>query len=305
MSDADIPQTPAEADVPSDWAETGIERRRERLDRKRRRDKQLVVGFMAGVAIVALIGGGAVWALSAFGGAKVTSYLPVRSSKNKAIPVASPSKPVAVPTPYFAQHGSVTLRLPVSVDDLTEVGFHQAAYRYAVKLSTKLPDADSSKAKKNGGTGRNKASQSKTADAWLVGSVLRMWRGRPGKPDTAADVGAKAGSRVIAPVDGRVRLVKHYELYGKYGDYEIHIQPDGAPTLDLVMIHIDEPVVRAGDRVSSGITPIGKVRKLSDRIRHQLGHYSGDPGDHTHLQLNDATDPKYKGLDDAPALPAD
>ncbi len=303
QEDADTSSEYPTDDTPSNWAEIGVARRHHRLERRRRRNKRIALGLAAGVLVVGVLAGGAAWGHRLTGDSPV-GFVPTRSSENKNLPVVKPTAPVAEPTPYFAQHGSVKLRLPVAVNDLTEVGFHQAAYRYAVKLSTKLPDADSAKAKKEGGTGRDKASQAESADAWLIGNVLRMWRSRPGKPNTAADVGAKAGTQVVSPVDGTVLLVKQYDLYGKDADYELHIRPDDGPTLDLVMIHIEDPVVKAGDRVSAGITPLGKIRKLSDRIKHQLAHYTGEAGNHTHLQLNDTTDPKYKGLKDAPVLPA-
>jgi hypothetical protein len=76
----------------------------------------------------------------------------------------------------------------------------------------------------------------------------------------------------------------------------VHIQPDGRPELDLVLIHVKSPSVRAGDRVMAGASPLGVVRKFSDRMNLQLGHYTKGGGDHTHLQLNDTTDPEYKGL---------
>ena len=58
------------------------------------------------------------------------------------------------------------------------------------------------------GTSRDTSRQPTGADAVLVGKVLRMWRARPGKPDTAADVGAKPGTNVISPVTGTVVKIK-------------------------------------------------------------------------------------------------
>jgi hypothetical protein len=62
------------------------------------------------------------------------------------------------------------------------------------------------------------------------------------------------------------------------------------------MIHVAKPKVKAGDRVMAGASPIGEVRKFSHLMNLQLEHYTKGGGDHTHLQINDATDPEYEGL---------
>lgn len=207
--------------------------------------------------------------------------------------------PASRPTPIIASYRELCLRLPVRLEDLTEVGFHQAAYGYATHLKTPMPPADMKAAKKRKTTDRDLTKQAAGTDAPLTGSALVMWRNRPGKPDSAIDVGAKPGSDVLAPLSGVVVKVKKYALYGKHEDYEIHIQPAGYANLDCVLIHVTDVTVRPGDSVIAGTSRIGAVRKLSDRVTHQLGHYTRDGGDHTHLQLNDATDPDYKGLDGA------
>ena len=135
----------------------------------------------------------------------------------------------------------------------------------------------------------------------LAGTVLRMWRPRPGQPDTAVDVGAKPGTAVFSPVTGTVVKVKRYKLYGKCDDYEIHIQPDGYPNLDLVMIHIDDVVVLRRATAWSGGRDAHRARCASSPTSSttQLASYTKDGGNHMHLQLNDATDPTYKGLEGA------
>lgn len=203
------------------------------------------------------------------------------------------------PTPTFASYKKLKLRLPVRAKSLTEVGFHQAAYGYAVPMKTPLKDAKLSSASNHRGTNRKIAAQPTGPDAVLIGKVLRMWRPRPGRPDTAVDVGAKPGTNVFAPVDGTVVKVKRYKLYGKWDDYEIHIRPDGYENLDVVLIHVKNVTCAPGDRVTSGETRIAAVRKLSDKFYDQLASYTKGGGDHVHLQINDATDPTYKGLEGA------
>ena len=206
-------------------------------------------------------------------------------------------------TPIFAAYKSLQLRLPVAVSDLTEVGFHQAAYTYALHTTTTLTEADNSDTRAAHTTGRETSTQPTGADAALQGKFIRMWRSRPGNPDSAADVGAAPGSDVFSPVSGTVIKIKPYKLYGKHDDFEIHIQPKGWPAIDLVIIHVTDLSVAVGDEVVGGVTRIAAVRKLSDRVHHQLGDYTGDGGDHVHVQLNNSKDPRYKGLEGAITVP--
>ncbi len=104
---------------------------------------------------------------------------------------------------------------------------------------------------------------------------------------------------MFSPVTGTVVKVKKYLLYGKWDDYELHIRPDGYPDLDIVMIHVTDVSAKPGDRVQAGETRIAAVRKVSDKFYVQLSSYTKGGGNHVHLQVNDATDPKYKGLEGA------
>jgi biotin carboxyl carrier protein len=201
--------------------------------------------------------------------------------------------------PLFASYKSLQLRLPVPVDQLTEVGFHQAAYNYALHMATPLPDADSQVVKASKTTSRTPDQRPTGVAAVLGGKVLRLWRSRPGKPDSAVDVGAPAGTSVFSPVNGTITKIKPYKLYGRLDDVELHIQPDGWSDIDLVMIHITDVSVAVGDKVKAGVTPVAKIRNLHKLVHHQLGDYTVGGGDHVHFQLNNAKDPQYKGLEGA------
>ncbi len=281
-------------------------------DRRRKQRAQRRRGVSAAVAIVlvaaVLIG----WrytsdrraAAQPLTGTQTAGAAPATGSKRIDAPDPSLASiralsPKPKPTPVFAAYRGIELRLPVPLEKLTEVGFHQASYTYAVHLTTPLPDADAKAAKREKTTHRDLSTQSSDAEAPLTGSVLRLWRSRPGKPDSAVDVGAPAGTDVLAPVTGTVIKIKRYKLYGKYDDYELHIQPLGHPELDLVLIHVDDVGVVPGDKVVAGVTRLAAVRKLSDRVHHQLGDYTKGGGDHTHIQLNNARSPEYKGLEGA------
>lgn len=191
------------------------------------------------------------------------------------------------PTPFFANYRSLHLYLPVAPTDLTEIGFHQASGDHALNMDSLLPDADMTQAEANRGTGRAVQEADSTGPGVLSGSVLRMWRSnRSGPPDTAVDVGGAPGTTVYAPVSGEVIGVRPYSLYGECEDFEVHIQPSGWPEVDVVMIHITDVMVNTGDTVVGGVTPIARIRLLSDRITHQISAYTSDGGDHVHIQLN-------------------
>lgn len=111
------------------------------------------------------------------------------------------------------------------------------------------------------------------------------------------------GATVYAPVTGTVVKVKEYSLYNNeaYPDVQVHIQPQGRPDLDVVLIHLSDVTVNEGDEVVGGATPVAAVRDVYAYIGEemQLKSYTaeGDNGNHTHIQVNNANSKKYHGLD--------
>lgn len=285
------PATPALP--PEDWPDACAERReRHRAARERARAQRRVL-LLTALAAAALVAG---WRTLATGSSAASGEIaPARGgapvSRVRELDAAEKQAPA---TPLFATHDGLRLHLPVPEADLTELAFHQACYDTALPMQSLLPDADPATANQKRGTGRTyiERDPQDTGEAILGGTVIRMWRSnRYGQPDTAADVGALPGTPVIAPVNGTVIDVKHYELYGKYEDIEIHIQPAGRPEIDLVMIHVTDPTIRVGESVVGGVTRIASVRRLSDRIDHQIAEYTPDAGDHTHMQINRVEQP--------------
>lgn len=200
-------------------------------------------------------------------------------------------------TPLIARCGDLDLHSPIAPADLTGIMFHQASYEYGLLLETEIPDADYDTVAENR-TMRINHDQTSAGAEWLDAEALHLWRTTDSTElDTCIDVGALAGTTVYSPVDGTVVLVKDYMLYGELPDIEIHIQPDGYPDLDVVLIHTTDPVVKAGDRVEAGMTPISHVRNIDDFLTDvQLGFFTPEEvgGNHTHLQVNDATYPDYR-----------
>jgi murein DD-endopeptidase MepM/ murein hydrolase activator NlpD len=194
--------------------------------------------------------------------------------------------PEREPTPFFASYRSLQLRLPIDPDDLTALAFHQASGAAALSMTALVPDADMTLAAELKAVPPITTAADLPSSIW-TGSCLRLWRSnRTGEPNTAADLGADPGTAVWSPVTGTVVEVKAYQLYGRHDDVEIHIRPDGWDDVDVVLIHVTDPVVETGDRVLAGATRLASVRKMSDKINMQLGGYTANGGDHVHVQLN-------------------
>lgn len=253
--------------------------------RSRRVRKSVPVGIY-GIAGVALVLAAAATGLLA----SDRTTEPASPRERPLAMAASASAPLRDPTPLLARHGDLYLRLPVDPAAVTQVAFHQASGDKAVHLEALVPDASVKEAAELRGVvppGSAPASDAEEAATIWNGTVIRLWRSnRRGAPDTAIDCGANAGTEVLAPLSGIVISVRPYKLYGRYDDFEIHIRPDGHDDLDLVLIHVDDVSVEAGDRVEAGITRLACVRKMSDKTDLQLAAYTRNGGDHVHVQLN-------------------
>ncbi len=197
------------------------------------------------------------------------------------------AEPDRDPTPRFAEVGSIDLHLPVDPSAITALAFHQASGDRARAMGALVPDVPDEAAEDPAAIAAMTAEAAiAESDIW-GGACLRLWRsGRGGTPDTAADIGAAPGTDVFSPVTGTVVEVRPYLLYEKYDDIEIHIRPDGADDLDVVLIHVTDASVEAGDRVVGGVTRIAAIRQMSGLIELQLAGYTGDGGDHVHIQVN-------------------
>lgn len=207
------------------------------------------------------------------------------------------AEPERAPTPRFAEVEGVDLHLPIDASAITALAFHQASGERAQAMTALVPDVPDPNAIDPEALASQMAEAADSSDVW-GGVCLRLWRsGRGGEPDTAADIGAEPGTSVYAPVTGTVVEVRPYLLYEKHDDIEIHIQPDGGDDLDVVLIHVTDASVEAGDRVIGGVTRIAAIRKMSGLIDLQLAGYTGDGGDHVHMQVNTVAEPGE--LDDA------
>ncbi len=205
----------------------------------------------------------------------------------------------SLPTPIMSESSGITMHSAVAMEDLTEILIHNASYAYANEITTQLTEAKNTDILAAHGTGRV-ASEQPTGDKWMTGEFIRCFReGNAGPVMSAIDCGGPVGATVYAPVTGEVVLVKQYKLYDEIDDYRIHIQPEGRPDLDVVLIHLTDVTVKPGDHVVAGVTPMAKIRDIFQYLDEslQLKNYTAvnDNGNHTHIQVNNA---EYHGLDD-------
>ena len=238
--------------------------------------------------VVGLVGLAVIGWMLLSGGPKAPGSDALATTGDATLEEAAPERE---PTPFFASYRSLQLRLPVDPTELTALAFHQAAGDSALPMTSLVPDADMDLANEMKAAPQPAADADPTSMVW-PGSCLRLWRSnRGGEPDTAADFGADPGTAVWSPVTGVVVQVRPYRLYDRHDDFEIHIRPDGWSDVDVVLIHVDDIAVEAGDRVFAGATRIASVRKMSDKMDMQLAGYTSNGGDHVHLQLNLIEDP--------------
>ncbi len=215
---------------------------------------------------------------------------------------SSVAKQASLPTPIMSESSGITMHSAVAMEDLTEVLIHNASYAYANEITTQLKEAKNTDIIAAHGTGRV-ASEQPTGDKWMTGEFIRCFReGNAGPIMSAIDCGGPVGATVYAPVTGEVILVKQYKLYNEIDDYRIHIRPEGRPDLDVVLIHLTDVTVKAGDKVTAGVTPMAKIRDVFQYLGDsmQLKNYTaeGDNGNHTHIQVNNANHPEYTALDE-------
>jgi hypothetical protein len=179
----------------------------------------------------------------------------------------------------IAYNGKIGIYLPFNRHDFIAIGFHSAYNEHAFEFLPIGKEVDTEKMP------RKKALSILRNTKHL--SYLKMSRSsRNGRPCTAIDIGAKAGSVVRSPINGTVAFVRQYLLYGRVNDYEIHIFPKGYKDRHLIIIHVTNPIVKTGDVVKRGETPIARVRKISDLINPQLHEFTKESGNHIHIQIN-------------------
>jgi biotin carboxyl carrier protein len=207
-----------------------------------------------------------------------------------------------LPTPLIAEYDSLSIHSPISANHITEIEFHQASFSTALQLTPLITVVDAQEVADKHGTNHVPADDQPRGNNPLIAETVSTWRLDSVGPEmSSVDVGAVAGTDVYAPVSGTVVKIRSYSLFGLIDDFEVHIQSLEHPGLDIVMLHIDDLSIEVGDTVYGGATRVAKVRNIGSVIDNNLANFTaqGDPGDHCHVQVNDATREDYQGLEDA------
>lgn len=175
-------------------------------------------------------------------------------------------------TPPLASFGALELHL--TTERPLIVGFHEASSREALEMAPtgRLTDNENT-------TKFEPPAQVDRGSDYLVMSS----RGRPRPATSAVDVVMYAGDPVRSPVSGTVTDVRTYYLYGAHEDHRIEIAPHAQPDLRVVLIHIDELEVAAGDEVRAGESVLaGTARPFP--FGSQVDRYT-EPERHPHVHI--------------------
>lgn len=112
-------------------------------------------------------------------------------------------------------------------------------------------------------------------------------RGRSRPATSAVDIVVPDGARARSPVTGIVVEVRKYSLSGTLSDWRVVIEPDGRKDLHVVLIHLHEPRVAIGDRVTAGTSPIAVARRLP--FASHVDYVLGESHPHVHLEVKPAS----------------
>lgn len=191
----------------------------------------------------------------------------------------APAEPPDEGPARFATIEGLELRLPSSAVLL--VGFHEASQTAALALRP------AGVLKDNANTTRfDPPPDHADGPAYVVMSS----RGRVPAATSAVDVLLRDDDPVLSPVSGTVVDVRPYHLYGRHPDHRIEIVPDGRPDLRLVLIHVRDVEVVAGDTVRAGVTVLaGSANRFS--FGSHIDRYTDpDRWPHVHIEVKRAPD---------------
>ena len=163
------------------------------------------------------------------------------------------------------------------------VGFHEAANARALPI---LPFGQLL-------TNRNATRYEPTGDtvAGLPYAVMHS-RGRAAHPTSAVDIVLRDGDPVRAPVSGQVVSVRSILVEGRHPDLRIEIEPDAAPQLRVVVIHVDGVRVEPGDRVVAGETRMADTARRFSFFSQIDELTAPDRWPHVHLEVQPEPPPE-------------
>jgi len=251
----------------------------ERIERQKRR-RQVVVRrrrtrFLAVVAVAMLtVTAYTITSLAKGSTAQVSDAELLVAEQQSADGPVDPTGPTY---PIFARLDDKNLALPVAAKNVTIIAYHPLMDERGIAFTPKGT-------KVNGGVLSRGFSRLFSSDSSIKYYVLESKT--PSLGDTGSvDIGAPAGTPIVAPVSGVVTGVTEYLLYGKYSDVQVDIAPDGVSDATLSILFVDEPAVTIGQTVEAGKTQLGKVREPAGELGDRIAELTHDSGGHIHMEM--------------------
>ena len=185
---------------------------------------------------------------------------------------ASDELPAPLPLPVLGRAGGLLVHVP-AMEPLVVI-YHEASFAEA------LPIQPLGTLSQNENPTRPLVSEDHPDG---LDFHVQVSRGRANASTSAVDVVLPPGEAVRSPITGTVTEVRPYQLYGTHDDVRLELRADDAD-LSVVLIHIEDVVVQAGDRVEVGdvlasgarVFPFGAV---VDRL------FEPDRYGHVHLEV--------------------
>ncbi len=187
------------------------------------------------------------------------------------------ARPLDYPVP-FARVEELVLLVPTT--DPIVVGFHEAATTDAIAMTP----VGVLVANRNA-TRTEAPSDEQRGPPYLI---LHS-RGRAAAATSAVDVVMRDDDPVRAPVSGVVTDIREVALSGRYPDLRVEIQPQDAPELRVIVIHVDEVTVGVGDPVVAGETMIAGTARRFPFFSQIDGDTAPERWPHIHLEIKPAT----------------
>ena len=239
--------------------------------RTRRRRSQLRVRrlafllFLAAVATVALL-------FTTFG-TDARAPAPIA-------PAAPTLGPAGRPLPQpLATVGNLSIRLPISGDSITAIGFHGSATG-ALSLQPLGQQANEGLLAR---LWHRIAGSSKHGPAWF------QLGGEAGPGTGVLDVGALPGTDVYSPVDGTIAAITDYIVSGRKHGVRIDIRPSSAPSVVVSLTHLDpDPSLAVGSSVLAGTSKVGSVADIATVERQALASHTNDAGNNVAVEVHSA-----------------
>jgi hypothetical protein len=239
-----------------------------RVAARRRRSQQRAraVAVLAAVAILVVL----TLVFTAFGSGGDDTVEPAASSASIAAPGGRPS-----PLP-LATLGNLLVRLPVSEDDVTGIGFH-GSRDGALELQP---------AGRQANEGLLLRLWHRIAGGQGDGPIWYQLEGETGAATHVLDVGAFPGTDVYAPVNGTIASIMDFVIDGRKLGARIDIRPTDAPSVTLSLTHLrPDPSLSVGSVVRQSTSKIGTVVDVAAVERQALAQHAGGDGNNVAITV--------------------